>query len=88
LLGVTNPSTIPVPDAGDLVVAVVSAVAGSAVFASEGPLRVATSAAAPFVLPDANPPAGFSIDLWREVAAPHSGRIHMARCSRAGTSGI
>lgn len=32
------------------------------------PLRVATSSVAPFVLPDADPPAGFSIDLWSEVA--------------------
>jgi len=32
------------------------------------PLRVVTSAVAPFVLPKADPPAGFSIDLWNEVA--------------------
>jgi ABC-type amino acid transport substrate-binding protein len=31
-------------------------------------LRVATASVAPFVLPDSDPPAGFSIDLWREVA--------------------
>ena len=32
------------------------------------PLRVAIKPIAPFVLPDADPPAGFSIDLWSEVA--------------------
>ena len=32
------------------------------------PLRVATRAIAPFVLPKTDPPAGFSIDLWTEVA--------------------
>jgi polar amino acid transport system substrate-binding protein len=32
------------------------------------PLRVVTAATAPFVLPKTNPPAGFSIDLWNEVA--------------------
>lgn len=31
-------------------------------------LRVTTAAVAPFVLPDTDPPAGFSIDLWSEVA--------------------
>ncbi|MEJ8824728.1 transporter substrate-binding domain-containing protein [Variovorax humicola] len=32
------------------------------------PLRVAIKPIAPFVLPDVDPPAGFSIDLWSEVA--------------------
>jgi ABC-type amino acid transport substrate-binding protein len=32
------------------------------------PLRVAIKPIAPFVLPDVDPPAGFSIDLWTEVA--------------------
>jgi len=32
------------------------------------PLVVVTTAVAPFVLPKSDPPAGFSIDLWSEVA--------------------
>ena len=32
------------------------------------PLRVATAPIAPFVLPKSDPPAGFSIDLWNELA--------------------
>ena len=32
------------------------------------PLRVVTIATAPFVLPRTDPPAGFSVDLWNEVA--------------------
>jgi len=32
------------------------------------PLRVVTIATAPFVLPRIDPPVGFSIDLWNEVA--------------------
>jgi len=32
------------------------------------PLRVVTAAVAPFVLPKSDPPAGFSVDLWNEVA--------------------
>jgi polar amino acid transport system substrate-binding protein len=32
------------------------------------PLRVVTAPVAPFVLPKTAPPAGFSIDLWTEVA--------------------
>ncbi len=32
------------------------------------PLRVATKPIAPFVLPATDPPVGFSIDLWAEVA--------------------
>jgi polar amino acid transport system substrate-binding protein len=32
------------------------------------PLVVVTTAVAPFVLPKSDPPAGFSIDLWNEVA--------------------
>jgi len=35
---------------------------------AQPPLRVVTSATAPFVLPHTDPPAGFSIDLWNEVA--------------------
>jgi len=31
-------------------------------------LRVATAPIAPFVLPNIDPPSGFSIDLWTEVA--------------------
>jgi ABC-type amino acid transport substrate-binding protein len=36
--------------------------------AADRPLRVAVAAIAPFVLPHSDPPAGFSIDLWNEVA--------------------
>jgi ABC-type amino acid transport substrate-binding protein len=38
--------------------------------ASEGQraLRVVTAATAPFVLPRVDPPTGFSVDLWNEVA--------------------
>jgi len=36
--------------------------------ASAAPLRVATHPVAPFVLPKTDPPAGFSVDLWNEVA--------------------
>ena len=32
------------------------------------PLRVVTYATAPFVLPRTDPPTGFSVDLWNEVA--------------------
>ncbi len=35
---------------------------------AQPPLRVVTSATAPFVLPRTDPPAGFSVDLWNEVA--------------------
>jgi len=35
--------------------------------AAERPLRVVTAAVAPFVLPDTDPPAGFSVDLWNEI---------------------
>jgi len=34
----------------------------------ERPLRVITIATAPFVLPKTDPPSGFSVDLWNEVA--------------------
>ena len=51
---------------------VVGIVAGSAWSATrpvvERPLRVATIAVAPFVLPNTDPPVGFSVDLWTEVA--------------------
>jgi polar amino acid transport system substrate-binding protein len=33
-----------------------------------GPLRVITLATAPFVLPGSDPPSGFSVDIWNEVA--------------------
>lgn len=36
--------------------------------ASERPLVVATAAVAPFVLPKSDPPVGFSVDLWQELA--------------------
>ena len=51
-----------------LVIAVVAVTVGSAVGAVAHPLRVVTCATAPFVLPKTNPPVGFSIDLWHEVA--------------------
>jgi len=35
---------------------------------SPAPLRVITIATAPFVLPRSDPPSGFSVDLWNEVA--------------------
>ena len=35
---------------------------------AQPPLRVVTCATAPFVLPRTDPPAGFSVDLWNEVA--------------------
>jgi len=41
--------------------------------ASNGPLRVVTTPAEPFVLPNTDPLAGFSIDLWNEVAR----RLHV-----------
>jgi polar amino acid transport system substrate-binding protein len=36
--------------------------------ATPTPLRVVTTPIAPFVLPDTDPLAGFSIDIWKEVA--------------------
>jgi polar amino acid transport system substrate-binding protein len=36
--------------------------------AASRPLRVVTAPIAPFVLPKSDPPAGFSVDLWSEVA--------------------
>src|SRR5947207_10722180 len=36
--------------------------------AANAPLRVVTTPIAPFVLPDTDPPAGFSIDVWDAVA--------------------
>src|SRR5215470_17547817 len=36
--------------------------------ATAGPLRVVALATAPFVLPGTDPPVGFSVDLWNEVA--------------------
>jgi polar amino acid transport system substrate-binding protein len=36
--------------------------------ATNGPLRVVTTPIAPFVLPETDPPAGFSIDVWEAVA--------------------
>jgi len=55
--------------ASALAVIAICAVVSSPVFAADRPLRVATGAMAPFVLPHTDPPAGFSIDLWREVAS-------------------
>ena len=40
----------------------------STAVAADRPLRVATKVIAPFVLPNNDPPAGFSIDLWNELA--------------------
>jgi polar amino acid transport system substrate-binding protein len=53
-----------------LVMCIVAAPARAATTTStaERPLRVVTTAIAPFVLPQTDPPAGFSIDLWNEVA--------------------
>ena len=45
-----------------------SARAVTATSSAQLPLRVVTSATAPFVLPRTDPPAGFSVDLWNEVA--------------------
>ena len=36
--------------------------------AANHPLRVVTTSVAPFVLPKTTPPAGFSIELWNDVA--------------------
>jgi ABC-type amino acid transport substrate-binding protein len=36
--------------------------------AANGPLRVVTTPIAPFVMPDTDPPAGFSVDVWDAVA--------------------
>jgi polar amino acid transport system substrate-binding protein len=44
------------------------ATAEAASAAPARPLRVVTAPVAPFVLPKTAPPAGFSIDLWSEVA--------------------
>ena len=39
--------------------------------ASDRPLRIVTRPVAPFVLPETDAPAGFSIDLWSEsVSVP------------------
>jgi ABC-type amino acid transport substrate-binding protein len=56
--------------AGALVASFVPGSARSAVTAAgaQPPLRVITIATAPFVLPRTDPPVGFSIDLWNEVA--------------------
>lgn len=51
-----------------LCIALPPACAASAAQPLNDPLRVVTAAIAPFVLPNADPPAGFSIDLWNEVA--------------------
>ena len=45
-----------------------TAEAASAVPAPERPLRVVTTPIAPFVVPNTEPLAGFSIDVWNEVA--------------------
>src|SRR5262249_50862213 len=56
--------------AGALVASLMPDCARGAVTAdgAQPPLRVITIATAPFVLPRTDPPAGFSIDLWNEVA--------------------
>ncbi len=43
-------------------------IAATTTSATNRPLRVVSAAKAPFVLPKTDPPAGFSIDLWNEVA--------------------
>ena len=40
---------------------------------ANGPLRVVTTPIAPFVLPNTDPLAGFSVDVWNEVAR----RLHL-----------
>ena len=45
-----------------------SAHAVTATSRAQPPLRVVASITAPFVLPRTDPPAGFSVDLWDEVA--------------------
>jgi len=42
--------------------------AATASSAPEGRLRVVTTPIAPFVMPNTDPPAGFSIDVWNEAA--------------------
>jgi polar amino acid transport system substrate-binding protein len=44
-----------------------SASSGDTAVANQ-PLRVVTAPIVPFVLPDTHPPAGYSIDIWNEVA--------------------
>jgi len=53
--------------------AVPPAQAATTVSAANGPLRVVTTPIAPFVLPKSDPLAGFSIDVWNEVAR----RLHV-----------
>lgn len=48
--------------------AIPTAEAATTAPAQDRPLRVVTAATAPFVLPKTDPPAGFSIDLWNELA--------------------
>ena len=48
--------------------AVALADAAAAAPAAERPLRVVTTPIAPFVLPNTDPLAGFSVDAWNEVA--------------------
>jgi ABC-type amino acid transport substrate-binding protein len=45
-----------------------SAYSDSGATATAGPLRIIALPTAPFVLPGSNPPAGFSVDIWNEVA--------------------
>jgi len=45
-----------------------SAHAATATTGPQPPLRIVTTGTAPFVLPRTDPPAGFSVDLWNEVA--------------------
>ena len=50
------------------------AYAETTVATTNGPLRVITTPVVPFVLPNTDPLAGFSIDLWEEVAR----RLHVS----------
>jgi ABC-type amino acid transport substrate-binding protein len=45
-----------------------SAHSQSQAIAASNPLRVVAIATAPFVLPDTDPPVGFAVDIWNEVA--------------------
>src|SRR5881392_1137599 len=53
--------------------AVTLAYGATTVPAANGPLRVIATPIAPFVLPNTDPLAGFSIDVWNEVAR----RLHV-----------
>ncbi|HTI17491.1 MAG TPA: transporter substrate-binding domain-containing protein [Trinickia sp.] len=63
-----SPSLDPQSGARTLPVAYDATSAVALPSAADRPLQVAVAAIAPFVLPHSDPPAGFSIDLWNEVA--------------------